>query len=102
MKGKTALLVDDMVDTGGTLTKVANKIKEAGAVKVLAACVHGVLSGGAIELINRSAVEDMILTDSIPVQVPDNGKFTVLSIASLLGEAILRNHSGESISELFV
>ncbi|MEE8424417.1 MAG: ribose-phosphate pyrophosphokinase [Elusimicrobiota bacterium] len=102
VKGKTALLVDDMVDTGGTLTKVANKIKEAGAVKVLAACVHGVLSGGAIELINRSAVEDMILTDSIPVQVPDNGKFTILSIASLLGEAILRNHSGESISELFV
>lgn len=102
VRGKTALLLDDMVDTGGTLTKVANRIKEAGAVQVLAACVHGVLSGGAMDLIARSAIEDMILTDTIPIQVPDNGKFTVLSIAPLLGEAILRNHSGESISELFV
>jgi ribose-phosphate pyrophosphokinase len=102
VKGKTAIILDDMVDTGGTLTKVANRVKEAGAAHVYAACVHGVLSGAAIDLIERSAVEEMILSDSLPIQAPKGGKFTVLSIASLLGEAISRNHSGESISELFV
>ena len=103
VRGKTALIIDDMVDTAGTLCKVANKIKESGAKRVIGSCVHGVLSGAALDLIRDSALEELILTDSIPIRVPEGReKFTFLSIAPILGEAIYRNHSGESISELFV
>lgn len=102
VKGKTAIILDDMVDTGGTLTKVAAKIRESGAVKVYAACVHGVLSGAAQDLVEKSMLEEMILTDSIPVNYLDGGKIKVLSIAPLMGEAILRNHQGKSISALFI
>jgi ribose-phosphate pyrophosphokinase len=102
VKGKTCFILDDMVDTGGTLCKVADKIRENGASKVYAACVHGVLSGAAHELIAKSSLEEMILTDSIPVHALAGGKLTVLSIAPLLGEAIARNHQGKSISALFV
>lgn len=102
VKGKTAIILDDMVDTGGTLTKVAAKIREAGAVKVYAACVHGVLSGAAQALVEKSNLEEMVLTDSIPVTHLEGGKIKVLSIAPLMGEAILRNHQGKSISELFI
>ncbi len=100
--GKTCFILDDMVDTGGTLCKVADKIREQGAAKVYAACVHGVLSGAAHDLIAKSSLEEMILTDSIPVHALAGGKLTVLSIAPLLGEAIARNHQGKSISALFV
>jgi ribose-phosphate pyrophosphokinase len=100
--GKTCFILDDMVDTGGTLVKVAEKIREKGAVKVYAACVHGVLSGAAHDLIGKSALEEMILTDSIPVHALAGGKLTVLSIAPLIGEAIARNHQGKSISALFI
>ncbi|MEK7390290.1 MAG: ribose-phosphate pyrophosphokinase [Elusimicrobiota bacterium] len=102
VKGKNCLILDDMVDTGGTLCKVADKIRENGALKVYAACVHGVLSGAAHELIAKSSLEEMILTDSIPVHALAGGKLTVLSIAPLMGEAIARNHQGKSISALFV
>jgi len=102
VKGKTALILDDMVDTGGTLTKVANRIKEIGATKVYAACVHGVLSGSAVDLVEQSSLEELILSDSIPLRGTKSDKITVLSIAPLLGEAIRRNNRGESISELFV
>jgi ribose-phosphate pyrophosphokinase len=100
--GKVCFILDDMVDTGGTLVKVAEKIREKGATKVYAACVHGVLSGAAHDLIAKSSLEEMILTDSIPVHALAGGKLTVLSIAPLLGEAIARNHQGKSISALFV
>ena len=102
VKGKTAVILDDMVDTGGTLTKVAAKIRETGAVKVYAACVHGVLSGAAKDLVEKSELEEMILTNSIPVRHLEGGKIKVLSIAPLMGEAIARNHQGRSISALFV
>ncbi|HAM34852.1 MAG TPA: phosphoribosylpyrophosphate synthetase [Elusimicrobia bacterium] len=102
VQGRTALILDDMVDTGGTLTKVVEKLRECGALKVYAACVHGVLSGAAGELIERSSLEEMVLTDSIPVHHLHGEKIKVLSIAPLLGEAILRNNRGMSISELFV
>jgi ribose-phosphate pyrophosphokinase len=102
VKGKTAIILDDMVDTGGTLTKVAAKIRENGAVKVYAACVHGVLSGAAQDLVEKSMLEEMILTDSIPVNHLAEGKIKVLSIAPLMGEAIARNHQGKSISALFI
>ena len=102
VQGKTAVILDDMVDTGGTLTKVANRIKDMGATRVLAVCVHGVLSGSALELVEQSAIEELILSDSIPLPGGSRGKVKILSIAPLLGEAIKRNHRGESISELFV
>ncbi|MDD5657753.1 MAG: ribose-phosphate pyrophosphokinase [Elusimicrobia bacterium] len=102
VEGRTALILDDMVDTAGTLTKVVDKLKECGAVKVYAACVHGVLSGAACDLIARSALEEMVLTDSIPIHHLESDRVRVLSIAPLMGEAILRNHRGLSISELFV
>ena len=100
--GKNCIILDDMVDTGGTLTKVAGKIREKGATTVYAACVHGVLSGAATDLVEKSALEEMILTDSIPVHSLQGGKIKVLSIAPLMGEAIARNHQGKSISALFV
>jgi ribose-phosphate pyrophosphokinase len=100
--GKTCVILDDMVDTGGTLVKVAAKIREKGAVKVYAACVHGVLSGAATDLVEKSMLEEMVLTDSIPVRHLEGGKIKILSIASLMGEAIARNHQGKSISALFV
>ena len=102
VEGRTALILDDMVDTAGTLTKVVDKLKECGAVAVYAACVHGVLSGAARDLIARSSLEEMVLTDSIPIHHLESEKVRVLSIAPLMGEAILRNHRGLSISELFV
>ncbi|MBI3554284.1 MAG: ribose-phosphate pyrophosphokinase [Elusimicrobia bacterium] len=100
--GKTCIILDDMVDTGGTLVKVAAKIRENGATKVYAACVHGVLSGAATDLVEKSSLEEMVLTDSIPVRHLEGGKIKVLSIAPLMGEAIARNHQGKSISALFV
>ena len=102
VNGKTCFILDDMVDTGGTLVKVAEKIREKGALKVYAACVHGVLSGVAHDLIAQSSLDEMILTDSIPVHALAGRKLTVLTIAPLLGEAIARNHQGKSISALFV
>ena len=102
VKGHAALILDDMVDTAGTLAKVAEKLRECGALTIFAACVHGVLSGEALDLISRSPVEELVLTDSIPVHHLQGGKIKVLSIAPLLGEAILRNNRGLSISELFV
>jgi len=102
VKDRNALVLDDMVDTGGTLAKVAEKLRESGTLKIYAACVHGVLSGAARDLIERSALEELILTDSIPIHHLEGEKIKVLSIAPLLGEAILRNNRGLSISELFV
>jgi ribose-phosphate pyrophosphokinase len=102
VKGKNCVILDDMVDTGGTLCKVADKIRENGALKVYAACVHGVLSGAARDLVEKSELEEMILTDSIPVHNLAGGKIKILSIAGLMGEAISRNHQGKSISALFI
>jgi ribose-phosphate pyrophosphokinase len=100
--GKTAVLFDDMIDTGGTLTKVAAKIREHGAVKIVAACVHGVLSGNARELVERSDIEELLITDTVPLPQELGSRITQLTIAPLVAEAIRRNHCGESISELFV
>ncbi|MFA6003365.1 MAG: ribose-phosphate pyrophosphokinase [Elusimicrobiota bacterium] len=102
VEGRTALIQDDMVDTGGTLIKVVEKLRECGAAKVYASCVHAVLSGAARDHIAASDLEEMVITDSLPVHHLESGKIKVLSIAPLMGEAILRNNRGSSISELFV
>jgi len=101
VKNKTAVILDDIVDTGGTLIKVASALKKEGAQKVLAACSHGVLSGNAIEKIENSEIEQLIITNSIPLKEKSK-KVCVLSVAELLAEAIKRIHNDESVSELFV
>jgi ribose-phosphate pyrophosphokinase len=102
VKGKTAILLDDLVDTAGTLTKVAAVIKDKGAIRVLAACSHAVLSGAAIERIEESPLEELIVTNSIPMNNRKSNKIKVLTIAPLLSEAIKRIYHDESVSALFM
>ncbi len=103
VEGRTALIVDDMVDTAGTLTKVAEAIKEAGAREVLASCSHAVLSGGAITKLEESPLSRVIVTDSIPLPPERRGsKIVVLTIAELMGNAIKNIHEETSVTSLFV
>ena len=104
VEGKAAIILDDMVDTGGTLTEAAKALAENGALSINACCTHAVLSGNAIERIEESAIENLIVTDSIPLQPETKGckKIKVLTVANLLGEAIKRTHLNDSVSSLFV
>jgi len=101
VKGKTAIIVDDMIDTAGTLVKAAKAIVEQGAVKVYAACTHPVLSGPAIENINGSNLVEVVVTNTIPLNGKYSSKIRVLSIAGLLAEAIERIYKRTSVSEMF-
>jgi ribose-phosphate pyrophosphokinase len=102
--GKTAVLLDDMVDTAGTLCNAAAMLKEAGAVEVHACCTHGVLSGPAIERLEASVIKSLVVTNTIPLRgnAKECKKIKVLSVSHLLGEAIRRIHSEDSVSSLFV
>jgi ribose-phosphate pyrophosphokinase len=104
VSGMTAVLVDDMVDTGGTLVRGASALMEKGAKEVRACCTHPVLSGRAIEVIMESPIEEMIVTDTIPLkdEAKTCSKIKILSISSLLAEAIRRIYEDESVSDLFV
>lgn len=104
VKKKTCLIIDDIVDTAGTLTNAADALIAKKATKVAAYCVHPVLSGEAIEKINKSELERLVVTNSIPLmgEAAFCGKITSLSIAGLLGKAIKRIHEGRSVSELFI
>jgi ribose-phosphate pyrophosphokinase len=104
VSGMTAVLVDDMVDTGGTLVRGAYALMEKGAKEVHACCTHPVLSGRAIEVIMDSPIEEMIVTDTIPLksEAKTCPKIKILSISSLLAEAIRRIYEDESVSDLFV
>ncbi|HNY65512.1 MAG TPA: ribose-phosphate pyrophosphokinase [Deltaproteobacteria bacterium] len=104
VKDKVCLLIDDIVDTAGTLTNAAVALKDAGATKVLACCTHPVLSGPAIHRLNASPLEELVVTDTIPLKGEAIGckKITVLSVAPLLAEAIKRIYRDESVSELFL
>ena len=104
VEGRVVLIVDDMVDTAGTLTQAAKALAENGAKKICASCTHPVLSGPAIERISNSHIEEMVVTNSIPLSEEGQkcDKITVLSVAPLLGEAIKRIHSDDSVSSLFV
>jgi ribose-phosphate pyrophosphokinase len=99
----SAVLVDDIVDTAGTICTAAGALREAGARRVLACITHPVLSGKAIERIGSSAMEELIVTNTIPLrdEAQKLGKIHVLSVAHLIGEAIRRTHNEESISSLF-
>jgi ribose-phosphate pyrophosphokinase len=101
---KDTIILDDMVDTGGTTIQAAAALKEKGANRVIAACTHAVLSGNAIEKVNNSVLEELIVTNTINLDSKKEQceKLTVLSIAPIIGEAIKRIHEETSISSLFV
>jgi len=103
VEGKTAIILDDMIDTAGTLTQAAEVVRENGATRVLAAASHPVFSGPAPERLEASCLEEVIVTNSIPIrdELKDSEKIKVISIARLLGEAVKRIHHGDSISSLF-
>jgi ribose-phosphate pyrophosphokinase len=102
--GRIAVLIDDIVDTAGTICAAADALRAAGAQEVFACCTHAVLSGPAIERIKGSSLKKLVVTDTIPLQ--DNARqvpnIAVLSVAHLIGEAIRRIHNEESISSLFI
>ncbi|OLD46071.1 MAG: phosphoribosylpyrophosphate synthetase, partial [Chloroflexi bacterium 13_1_40CM_2_68_14] len=104
VRGKTAILLDDMIDTAGTLTLGAKALDESGARRIVAYAVHPVLSGPAVERIQSSVIEEVVVTNTIPLR--ENAlacrKITQLSVAKIFGEAIRRIHSGDSLSSLFV
>ncbi len=102
VEGRDVVLVDDMVDTAGTISKAATIIKRKGAVSVRAIATHGVLSGSAHENIEGSALEELIITDTIPPQSGKSKKIKVLTVADLFAKAIRKIHDHESISSLFI
>ena len=101
--GRTALVVDDMISTGGTLVRGVETLIERGARRVYAAATHAVLAGKAVEIIEKSPIEELVITDTVPMpeEARNSSKFTVLSVASLLGETIRRNYFNLSVSKLF-
>jgi ribose-phosphate pyrophosphokinase len=102
--GKTALVIDDIIDTAGTLTLTAAELHRKGAKRILAAGVHGVLSGPALDRIESSPIESILLSDTIPLEekLRRSAKLEPLSVAPILGEAIRRIHENSSVSSLFV
>ena len=102
--GKVAVIVDDIVSTGGSLVQTAEALRSAGASRVLAAITHPVLAGTAVKRIEESCIDRLITTDTIPLQpaAANSEKIAVSSVAHLLGEAIRRIHNEESVSSLFV
>lgn len=104
VEGMIAILVDDLVDTGGTLARAAYALMEKGAKTVYACCTHPVLSGKAVEIISKSPIEEMIVTNTIPLQEEAMAcpKVKVLSVSSLLADAIRRIYEDESVSCLFI
>lgn len=103
VKGKTAILFDDIIDTGGSLIKVAHALAEHGAHKILAACTHGVLSGKSVENLEKSPIEKLYVTNTIPLNEEKSKckKIVQLSIAEMLAMAIKKIHIEESLSVLF-
>jgi len=104
VKDKTAIILDDMVDTAGTLTEAAGVIMDKGAHEVHACCAHPVLSGPALERIENSTIKSLLVTDTIPLlpKIAASEKINVLSIANIMGEAIIRSYRGDSVTSLFV
>ena len=104
VEGKTAIILDDMIDTGGTLTQGANAVKKRGASKIYACCTHPVLSGPSIERLEESPIDKLVVTNTILLREKARNcqKIDVLSVAELLGEAIKRIDNSDSVSTLFV
>jgi ribose-phosphate pyrophosphokinase len=103
VKGRDCVVVEDIITTGGTLAKLATALRTQGANKVLVAATHPVLAGNAIERLRNADIDDVIVTDSVPIPPEKLGPpLTVLSVAPLLAEAIIRVHENRSVSELFI
>ena len=104
VKGRTCVIMDDMVDTAGTLCKAAEVLKAEGAVKVVAYCTHAVLSGDAVKRIAASDMDELVVTDTIPLRADALAckKIRSLSVAALLAETILRIYTEDSVSSLFI
>ncbi len=104
VQGRTCVIMDDIVDTAGTLVKAADALKGEGATRVLAYCTHAVLSGSAVQRIEESALDELVVTDSIPLRKDGQAckKIRVLSVAGLLAETILRISNEDSVSSLFI
>nr|WP_220096020.1 ribose-phosphate diphosphokinase [Methylomicrobium lacus] len=104
VEGRSCVLVDDLVDTAGTLCHAAKALKDHGAIKVVAYCTHAVLSGAAISNIERSVLDELVVTDTIPLRPEAEalGRIRQLSVAEMLAETIRRIAAGESVSSLYV
>lgn len=103
VKGRDVIIVDDMIDTAGTITQAVDALRKDGARRIYASCTHAVLSGPAVERIESSGLDEVVVTNTIPLdERRSSKKLTVLSVAPLLGEAIDRIHRESSVSSLFV
>lgn len=104
VEGRTCVIMDDIVDTAGTLCKAASALKENGATRVLAYCTHAVLSGTAVSRINDSELDELVVTDTIPLSddAKASGRIRQISVASLLADTMLRISNAESVSSLFM
>ena len=101
VKGRDVIILDDMVDTAGTLTKAADVLKARGATSVMACCTHGVLSGPAYDRISNSALDELVITDTIPQKDPHD-KITVLTASEITAKTINRIYTNESIQSIFI
>ncbi|NQY52024.1 MAG: ribose-phosphate pyrophosphokinase [Campylobacteraceae bacterium] len=101
VKGKDVILVDDMVDTAGTLVKAAAALKAKGATSVMACCTHGVLSGKAYKNLESEDLDELVISDTIPLK-QNHSKITVLTAATIMGEAIHRIHNNQSVNTIFI
>lgn len=102
VSGKDVILVDDMVDTAGTLVKAAEVLKNRGATSVMACCTHGVLSGPAYERLEKGdSLDELVVSDTIPLK-QEHDKITVLTASNIIGETIRRIHNNESVNSIFV
>jgi len=103
VRGRDVILLDDIIDTAGTIVQAVSALKEEGARRVLASCTHPILSGQAVERLEGSAIEEVVVTNTIPLREDQQSKkITVLTVAPLLAEAIHRIHTETSVSSLFV
>jgi ribose-phosphate pyrophosphokinase len=101
IRGKNALLVDDLTETAGTLTEAANLIKRKGARKIMACVSHAILNRVGIERLRKSPIDELVTTDTVLRPAISGVKITTLTVAALLGEAIKRIHSNSSVTSLF-
>ncbi len=101
VEGRDVIILDDMVDTAGTLTKAADVLKAKGATSVMACCTHGVLSGPAFDRLSASALDELVITDTIPLKAPHD-KITVLTASEITAKTISRIYTNESIQSIFI